>query len=179
MWKPVFPMASVRPLVWSRWHAGLSTMAPPHHPAAAPVLAASWKGSSCCSAAAAAVGLPGGSLWCREFGKLLLTRRYPPYPGMAQNLPKITFIDLFLVPSTLTRNCPLFPKMMQLWCKLYFWPKSAIFAEDGVKIRSDTQVHPLSTLIFNLLTFFTRIFWNIIQHIHILRRMVGWIVDLL
>ena len=55
----------------------------------------------CCSAADAAaadvdaVGSPDaadGSLWCR--GKPRLTRRYPPYPEMAQNLP-ITFVVLF------------------------------------------------------------------------------------
>ena len=110
--KPVCPMAAVRPWVWSRWHAGPST-APPPVAAAAAALAASLKGSHCCSAAAAAaVGLPGGSLWCREFGKPRLTRRYPPYPEMAQNLPINNLHRPFLVPSTLTRNCPLFQK----WC---------------------------------------------------------------
>ena len=146
--EPVCPMAAVRPLVWSRWHAGPSTAPPP-----AAALAASSKGSRCCSAVAAVGQLPGGSLWCREFGKPRLTPRYPPYPEMAQNLP-ITFKVLFLLPSTLTRNCPLFPEMMQLYCTLYFWPKSAIFAEGSVKIRTGTQVHPLSTLIFKLLIFF-------------------------
>ena len=60
----------------------------------------------------------------------------------------------FLVPSTLTRKCSLFPEMLQLYCNLYFWPKSAIFVEGSVKIRSGTRVHPLSTRIFKLLTFF-------------------------
>ena len=70
----------------------------------------------------------------------------------------------FLVPSTLTRTCPLFPKMMQLYCNSYFWPKYAIFAEGSVKIRCGTPMHPVSTLIFELRTFSLQfIKWELLQ----------------
>ena len=119
-------MDAVRPLVWSRWRAALSITLPP---AAAAALAASLKGSRCCSAAAdAAAGLPDGSLWCREFGKPRLTRRYPPYPEMAQNL-LITFIVLFWCQQHWLGTVHFFPK----WCNStaipMMWPKSAIFVK--------------------------------------------------
>ena len=59
-----------------------------------------------------------------------------------------------LVPTTLTWNCPLFPKMMQLYCNSYDVTKICYFCEGSVKIRSGTLVHPLSPLIFKLRTFF-------------------------